>query len=693
MGTVIGCRQGLAMQIILSALLLSSAGIHLSQGQKSSLLWREDGRCGEKFPLPNGKPGQCDPEGDGPRKGPCCSPKGFCGNTLKHCECETCIDYSWEQFAEEPEKETQRLKKKETVTKPETDELTPELSIVVNDSGLDDSETETVQTRVGEIKGKRINTDGFTHYRFFGIPYAQPPVGSLRFQAPLPVRPWTKTLEAFDKGPQCYQKNEFLPGVNADYSEDCLHLNIYTEDLKTTAKPVMIWIHGGGFTLGSGNDYAPLDAHLKEGVIVITINYRLGSLGFLTFGNDLVSGNMGLKDQALAIRWVKQNIHNFGGNPHKITIFGESAGGVSVHAQVLSPWNFGQIQGAIAQSGTMLIYNQIKSYGQREENFAKHAAEKLGCADALDQNTLECLQNADIEEINEKLSATANDNFNQVSAFEWRPVVDNYASNPFLPLDPLEAMQTGVYNQIPFMSGTVKNDGAILIPIFKSSGKTTEQVQENWGSIGPAIMFSSPTYNATSEDALFANITMKYYNHPEGDSALALDQTIMDLVSDIVFLSPGQKCVELMSKHSTHIFNYQLTQQTDKSVLGQILQLGPEYSPIHGDDLVFLLENYGRKLQLSEEESALSTHMVKYWTNFAKFGHPTPSSEDLPFWASVSQDANNYMELKAAPEMKQDLEAERMHFWEKMLWTPKQDAIERSVVYTKATEFLLSNTR
>merc|ERR1712106_243941 len=633
MGTVIGCSQGLAMQNILSALLLSSAAVHLSQGQKSSLLWREDGRCGEKFPLPNGKPGQCDPEGDGPRKGPCCSPKGFCGNTLKHCECETCIDYNWEQFAEEPVKETQQLKKKEMVTKPETDELTPELSIVVNDSGLDDSQTETVQTRVGKIKGKRINTDGFTHYTFFGIPYAQPPVGSLRFKAPLPVRPWTKSLEAFEKGPRCIQKNEFLPGVNADYSEDCLHLNIYTEDLKTTAKPVMIWIHGGSFTLGSGNDYAPLDALLKEGVIVVTINYRLSSLGFLTFGNDLVSGNMGLQDQALAIQWVKQNIHNFGGNPHKITIFGESAGGVSVHAQVLSPWNFGQIQGAIAQSGTMLIYNQIKSYGPREEHFAKHAAEKFGCADGLDQNTLECLQNVDIKDINEKLSATANDNFNQVSAFEWRPVVDNYASTPFLPLDPLEAMQTGVYNQIPFMSGTVKNDGAILIPIFKSL--------DNWGSRGPAIMFSSPTYNATSEDALFANITMKYYNHPEGDSALAIDQPIMDLVSDVVFL----------------------------------------------------LEIYGRKLQLSEEESALSTRMVKYWTNFAKFGHPTPSSEDLPFWASVSQDANNYMELKAAPEMKQDLEAERMHFWEKMLWTPKQEAIERRVVYTKATEFLLSNTR
>merc|ERR1712106_154674 len=563
MGTVIGCSQGLAMQNILSALLLFSAAVHLSQGQKSSLLWREDGRCGEKFPLPNGKPGQCDPEGDGPRQGPCCSPKGFCGNTLKHCECETCIDYSWEQFAEEPEKETQRLKKKETVTKPETDELTPELSIVVNDSGLDDSETETVQTRVGEIKGKRINTDGYSHYTFFGIPYAQPPVGSLRFKAPLPVRPWTKSLEAFEKGPQCYQKNEFLPGVNADYSEDCLHLNIYTEDLKTTAKPVMIWSHGGGFTLGSGNDYAPLDALLEEGVIVVTINYRLGSLGFLTFGNDFVSGNMGLKDQALAIQWVKQNIQNFGGNPNKITIFGESAGAFSVHAQVLSPWNFGQIQGAIAQSGTMLFYNSLKSFGSREELFA--------------------------------------------------------------------------------------------------------------------------------EEIMFANISLKYYNHPEGDSALAKDQPLMDLFTDVSFISPDQKTVQLMSKYSRHVFNYFLTQQTDNSLLGKLYNLSIEYTPIHADDLFFLMDVFGQQIKMSEEESSLSNHMVKYWTNFAKYGHPTPSAQDLPFWNSVTETEHNYMELKAVPEMGQDLHGERMMFWERMLWAAKEETIDRKIMYTKATQFLLDN--
>jgi carboxylesterase type B len=239
----------------------------------------------------------------------------------------------------------------------------------------------------------------------------------------------------------------------------------------------------------------------------------------------------------------------------------------------------------------------------------------------------------------EKLSGTGTDNYNNKAEFDWRPVVDNYASNPFLPLDPLEAMQTGVYNHIPFMSGTVKNDGAIFVSILKGKGSSPKQVQENWGSIGPKIISGLPTMNATAEDFFFANITMNYYNHPAGESVLELDQPLMDLTSDIVFLSPDQKTIQLMSKHSQHVFNYYLTQKTDKSPIGQLLQLGTEYTPIHGDDLIFLMTNYGQKLELSEEESALSNHMIKYWTNFAKFGHPTPSSEDLPFWASVTETA------------------------------------------------------
>merc|ERR1712013_554694 len=168
---------------------------------KGQSLWRDDGRCGEEFPLADGSPGQCDPAGDGPRQGPCCSPKGFCGNTEKHCKCGTCVDYS---------KITETLK-------PEPD--TRETSRL--------------------------------------------------------VRPWTTVLDASVKGPYCMQVQDPALGPAKEMSEDCLHLSIYTSNVTKPYQPVMVWIHGGGFTQGSANDYTPT-ALIREGVIVVAINYRLG---------------------------------------------------------------------------------------------------------------------------------------------------------------------------------------------------------------------------------------------------------------------------------------------------------------------------------------------------------------------------------------------------------------------------------
>merc|ERR1712106_359378 len=655
-----------------------------AQGQQSPLLWREDGRCGVKYPLPSGTPGQCNPAGDGPKKGPCCSPNGFCGNTGKHCTCEGCVDYSQllgqqsDELTEEAVGEAINSKQTEFANDPSpTEDLTLK-------------SPKSLGTPSGSLIGKKVTlNDDFVYYEFHGIPYAQAPVDKLRFKSPLPVRPWSDTLDASKKGPYCWQKLDFLPEGSVDMSEDCLHLSIYTKDTKPTLKPVMVWIHGGGFTIGSGNDYTPVEI-MKEDVIVVTINYRLGALGLLTFGNNIVSGNMGLKDQALAIQWVKQNIESFGGNPNQITIFGESSGGMSVHAQVLSPWNYEQIQGAIAQSGTMLYQNSIKSSGEREERFAKHVAEEIfecpSYVNELDETVLECLQRIDVADINKKLGVS---NPTAPSPFVWRPVIDNYAENPFLPMDPLEAMKTGIFNKIPFISGTVKNEGAYEVGGFLTKG-TRENLLGNWSDFVTPLILSDPTRKSFSpEKLMLANISLKYYNHPKGDSNIDLDQPLMDLMTDVSFVSPDQKTVQLMSKHNPDIFNYRLAQQTDNSFFGRLPNQSIEYSPLHGDDLTFLM---GQNEKQSEEESALAVQMVKYWTNFAKFGHPTPSAQDLPFWGSVTQTENNYMELKAVSEMKQDLQPERMQFWERMLWAAKERNIERKATYIRATQFLHDNT-
>ena len=567
-----------------------------------------------------------------------------------------------------------------------------------------------IQTRSGAIRGRKVASEGkSTHFEFLAIPYAQPPVGRLRFKPPKMVRPWTTTFEAMERGPQCYQKSEAL-GTNVNMSEDCLQLNIYTPDLEKTSKPVMIWIHGGGFVIGSASDYNP-ERLTREGVIVVTVNYRLGSLGFLTFGNDLVSGNMGLKDQALAIQWVKQNIGQFGGSKNKITIFGESAGGISVHAQVLSPWNYNQLQGAISQSGTMLTYHNMKVSGMREEQFAVYAAETFDCSDdnvKLDEATLQCLQDVDVKQLNEKLSRTDKDfaNFAEAVPFEWRPVIDNYASNPFLPLHPMEAMMTGTFNRIPFISGTVKNEGALMVGGMKAQGITKEKIKENWASIGPPLLLTSSTQkNFTFASKMLANISFKYYDHPQAEEGVGADQPLMDLFGDAMFISPDQKTVEIVSKYVPNTFNYHFNQKTDNSLLGTIFKLGKEYTPIHADEIPYLMDGYSIAPNFTAEDLSLSKQMIKYWANFAKYGHPSPSGQELPYWSRVTEEKKvikvcyqlyfyriifqSYMELKIQPEMKTNLYAERMHFWNKMLWDEKENEVERKLQYIKATEFLL----
>jgi len=239
-----------------------------------------------------------------------------------------------------------------------------------------------VETSSGKVKGAKreyegINKNG-TYVSFQGIPYAMPPVGTLRFKDPKPIQPWAGIKDVSGKpGEACPQstlftaKPEDIGKLTGD--EDCLFLNIYTEEIPSSKssnsqllKPVMFYIHGGGFSIGagagstgqpgSGEDYL-----LESGMVLVTINYRLGALGFLAIEGSNIQGNQGLKDQVLALRWVKENIAKFGGDPGRITISGLSAGAMSVHAHILSPMGKGEdlFHRAISQSGTMMGWEKL----------------------------------------------------------------------------------------------------------------------------------------------------------------------------------------------------------------------------------------------------------------------------------------------------------------------------------------------
>ena len=247
---------------------------------------------------------------------------------------------------------------------------------------------------------------GRDYFLFEGIPYGKPPVGDLRFRRPEPADPWEGTLDA-TRHVMCPQVQPFLELATMG-QEDCLVLNVYTPELPGTAagdakaerlkkkkkeergKAVMVWIHGGGFWFGSGVDFRPNLAMDKE-IVLVTVNYRLGALGFLSTGDDVMPANLGLWDQVLALRWVRDNVAQFGGDPDKVTIFGESAGGFSVFNQLMSPSSRGLYRAAIAQSGvsgtTWAATDRHPAY------YARSVAGEVGChADGAHQEILECLK-------------------------------------------------------------------------------------------------------------------------------------------------------------------------------------------------------------------------------------------------------------------------------------------------------------
>ncbi|KAJ8302994.1 hypothetical protein KUTeg_019390 [Tegillarca granosa] len=209
-----------------------------------------------------------------------------------------------------------------------------------------------VTTKSGPIKGVITQHDLGKLYTFFKIPFAKPPVGDLRFKKPEPVEPWNDVIDGTQQMPSCPQPMGLFDALLpiTDMSEDCLFLNVYVPNSVSSGskKSVLVWIHGGGYSLGQGNMYGSSELALTGDVIVVVINYRLNVFGFMTTWDSTAVGNYGLWDQIMALQWVKNNIEDFGGDPDSITLFGESAGGFSVSILSLLPQNKGLFHRVIA---------------------------------------------------------------------------------------------------------------------------------------------------------------------------------------------------------------------------------------------------------------------------------------------------------------------------------------------------------
>jgi len=452
--------------------------------------------------------------------------------------------------------------------------------------------------------------DGLTIYR--GIPFAAPPVGDLRWRAPQPVVKWDSIRLATKFAPSPIQSGN----PDGGKSEDCLYLNVYTPAKSANEKlPVLVWIYGGGFSAGStATPWYDGKKLAQKGVVFVSIAYRVGQLGFLVHpelsseNTNHVSGNYGLLDQIAALQWIQNNIAAFGGDPGKVTIFGESAGAISVSMLCASPLAKGLFRGAISQSGgsfgptrpTLYPGENMKTLNQAE-NEGKVYLQKAGVTSIAELRKIDA----------DKLPS----GWGLGSA--W-PVVDGYV----IPDDQYELYEAGKYNDVPVLIGYNSDEGLSFLP-GKIPKEFIEAVKLRYGKFAEALLEA----------------------YPVGENTIP--KTARNLTRDVAFGWHNWVWARLQSETGkSKVFCYYFDQHPDY----------PEGSPdfghgsSHAQDVSYVFQHIDpTNPQTTKSDLEISEAMGIYWTNFAKYGNP--NGNEIPQWKAFTSANHAVMHFDKKPYM------------------------------------------
>lgn len=351
------------------------------------------------------------------------------------------------------------------------------------------SETTTspvVQTNSGSVRGSVLESRlGKLFFAFRGIRYARPPIGDLRFKAPEPVQQWSNVFDAREDGPRCPQPTA-IDEAN-DVSEDCLRLNIYTSELpkplKPIRKPVILYIHPGGFYAVSGQskNFAGPQNFMDRNIVLVTINYRLGILGYLSTNTSLAPGNAGLKDQVMALKWVKANILKFGGDPNIITLLGYSAGALSTTLHLVSPMSRGLFHRVIIMSAAATTQSETPTH---QLELAQRQARIVNCPESPLNAMMTCLQVVPAQLLGDSLRNMFDFLGNPILL--WRPVVEpNFGQERFLTHEPTELFQAGKFMKVPIIAGITKDEFAGPAVYILKNETLTQTMENEWERLAP----------------------------------------------------------------------------------------------------------------------------------------------------------------------------------------------------------------
>nr|CAC39209.1 acetylcholinesterase [Musca domestica] len=540
------------------------------------------------------------------------------------------------------------------------------LVILLRMSALTSAMTDhlTVQTTSGPVRGRSVTVQGRDVHVFTGIPYAKPPVDDLRFRKPVPAEPWHGVLDATRLPATCVQERyEYFPGFsgeeiwnpNTNVSEDCLFMNIWapakarlrhgrgtnggehssktdqdhlihsaTPQNTTNGLPILIWIYGGGFMTGS----ATLDIYNAEimsavgNVIVASFQYRVGAFGFLHLSpvmpgfEEEAPGNVGLWDQALALRWLKENARAFGGNPEWMTLFGESAGSSSVNAQLMSPVTRGLVKRGMMQSGTMNApWSHMTS--EKAVEIGKALVNDCNCnASLLPENpqaVMACMRQVDAKTI----SVQQWNSYSGILSFPSAPTIDG----AFLPADPMTLLKTADLSGYDILIGNVKDEGTYFLLYdfidYFDKDDATSLPRDKYLEIMNNIFQKAS--QAEREAIIFQ------YTSWEGNPGYQNQQQIGRAVGDHFFTCPTNEYAQALAERGASVHYYYFTHRTSTSLWGEWMGV------LHGDEIEYFFgQPLNNSLQYRPVERELGKRMLNSVIEFAKSGNPAVDGEEWP---------------------------------------------------------------
>lgn len=480
-----------------------------------------------------------------------------------------------------------------------------------------------VKTANGVVEGTLDTGTGVRTFK--GIPFASPPVGQLRWQPPQPAKDWKGTRKADQFGPRCMQRPIFSDMVfrSSGMSEDCLYLNVWTAAKSAKEKrPVLVYFYGGGFAAGDGSEPRYEGASMaRKGIVALTVNYRLSVFGFFAHPEltkespNHASGNYGLLDQNAALRWVRENIAAFGGDPKKVTIAGESAGSVSVSAQMGSPLSKSLIAGAIGESGSLLGTLSAMPLNEAERNGLKFAS-------SVGADSLAALRAKSAEDI---LEATAK------PGMPWpSPTIDGY----FFPKSPFEIFAAGEQAHVPLMVGSNSEENPYVVIL----GRETPTVENYRKAL----------------QRLYADKADQIFNLYPASTEAGVIEAAQDLASDRFISYSTWKWIDLSTKTGGKPTYYYLFSRPRPELRTQTSgSTSPGPSPrgaAHSAEIEYAMGNLdsNQVYAWTPDDHKISRVMQEYFANFIKTGNP--NGRGLPVWPTFAKGERMTIDVETRAE-------------------------------------------